>query len=75
MENRSKKKNGAACFTSYFVSCFPIFQEMESMRPHENVRPRVILRGRVTYLIKSKLIVLNLIIDRKLKLLQGINCI
>ena len=28
-----------------------------------------------THLIKSKLIVLKLIIDRKLKLLQGINCI
>ena len=31
-------------------------------------RPRVILRGRVTYLIKSKF-VFKLIIDRKLKLL------
>ena len=38
-------------------------------------QPHVFLHGRVTYLIKSKLIVLKLIIDRKLKLLQGINCI
>ena len=38
-------------------------------------RRRVILRGRLTYLIKSKLIVLKLIIDTKLKLLQGISCI
>ena len=30
----------AACFTSYFVSCFPMFQEMENTRPHK------ILRGR-----------------------------
>ena len=59
----------AASFTSYFVSCFPIFQEMENTWPHE------ILRGHVTYLIKSKLIALKLIIDKKLKLLLGINCI
>ena len=29
------KSYRAACFTSYFVSCFPIFQEMENTRPHE----------------------------------------
>ena len=38
-ENR-QKKHAAACFTTYFVSCLPIFQEMENTRPHE------ILRGR-----------------------------
>ena len=32
-----------ACFTSYFVSCFPIFHEMENTPPHK------ILRGRVFF--------------------------
>ena len=32
-ENRPKN-NVAACFTSYFVSCFPIFQEMENTQTH-----------------------------------------
>ena len=32
----------AASFTSYFVSCFPIFQEMENTWPHEILRGRVL---------------------------------
>ena len=32
----------AACFTSYFVSCFPIFKEMEKTRPHEILHGRVL---------------------------------
>ena len=57
MGNRSENKIG--CFTSYFLSYIPKFQKMQNTH--------VILRGRVTYLIKSKLIVFKLIIDRKQK--------
>ena len=41
----------------------------------ENTQPHEILRGGVTYLMTSKLIALKLIIDRKLNVLQEINCI
>ena len=31
-----------ACFRSYFALCFPIFQQMENMWPHEILRGRVL---------------------------------
>ena len=32
----------AVSFTSYLVSCFPVFQEMENTRRHEILRGRVL---------------------------------
>ena len=56
------KSHAGACFTFYFISYIPKFQKMENTRPHK------IRRDRIGYLIKSKLIVFKLIVDRKLKL-------